>query len=553
MFVRDASVDFCTHRHFSTHWIRSVAHICHHWREVALTCPTLWSTPIFTNPELAQEMMRRSKMAALTIQLTTGSWTPGTLLAVEIAMTQIFRIRVLRLSYGSQFDGLRNIFAAFSQPAPHLEQLALTNSAYLAHGSHFLLPDNAFAHAPRLRSIELDRFNFSWTSALFKHNVTTLKVKTSRPQDTATLSQLLEALSHMPNLCTLRLNQCIPSHVTADGNEPVLNFPALRSLEIDSKIADCIHFLRCIKYHPRATLSLTCTSLTKASDYTDIFARIGEGLRQPSSDSQVFRSAQFTLNHDRTMSIYLFRRVDTLVRPSYIQVGPPADPGICLRFTSNETPGLSYYSVLRELHRLIDLQSLETIALDWVSYRQDIDHIRETIGKLPKLKTLRVGVASIQACHAIHYNPDTVPTEREQGRTRRQKQQYKPPPVTVFPALKTLCLHSLDLNEYRSMGTFETLKNALIHRSNMDAPIEQLQLDQCRGVGVEQKRLLGELVVDLMVDGEHINVLELNSDDEEDSYDEEDEMDEEDMYEHDLYYEGMYGYDFEFDYDEYPF
>lgn len=504
--------------------------------------------------------MRRSKKAVLTIQLTTGSWTPRILNEIENAMTQIFRIRVLRLSCSSHSDRLHNVFAAFSQPAPHLEQLTLTNSAYSVHYYHYLFPDNAFADAPRLRSIELDRFTFSWTSAIFKHNLTNLRVKTSRAQDSSTFAQLLEALGHMPNLHALGLIQCIPSHTTVNGNEPTVDFPALRSLEIDSRVADCIQFLRCIKYPLHTRINIICTSLSKVDDYTDIFARVGESPRNPSagSSSRAFKSAKFMLDFDRTLSIYLFSRPDVIMRAGYYPFGPQDDFDVCLRFTSNETPELSFDNVLRELHRLIDLKSLEAIALDWFPCDRGIESIRETIGKLPKLKNFRVGAPGTQVCQAIQHSSDPVPTtERGQGRIRRQKQQFKPPPVTVFPALKTLCLHNMDLNEARSPGTLDLLVNTLIHRSNMNAPIEELQLDDCRGVRMEQKMLLGGLVVDLSVDGLSIDVLELDEEDEEDTYGEEDDDGDEDMDDDDIYFDGHDMYDYDFDLDDafgwYPF
>jgi hypothetical protein len=535
---------------YPTCWIRTVGHICHQWRKVALNCATLWSAPIFTNPELAQEMIRRSKRAELTIYLPNGSWTPRVLNEIEDAMTQIFRIRVLRLSYTSHYDGLRKLFATFSQPAPHLEQLALTNGKSFSHFSHRYLPDDAFADAPRLRSIELAHLHFSWTHPIFKHNLTTLKVDNHHIPDTSTLSQLLEALGHMPDLQTLSLVQCIPSHTTVNGNEPTLNFPALRYLEIDSSCDNCTQFLRCIKYPPHTLIKLACTSLTKVDDYTNVFARIGEGLHKPSapSTSQVFRSAKIWRGSDDEMGIFFYNQPITVIRPGFFAYGTQQNPDVDLRLVSSENSGLSFNHVLRELYRLIDLKHLEALELEWPPSNHGIESIRETIGKLPNLKLLCVTTYGSQVIDAIGHSSDPDPTtERGRGKARGQKYQWRPPPVTVFPALKTLCLECVDFYGTRASGRAANLINTLIHRSNINAPIEELQLDECAGVRIEQKRLLGELVVDLVVDGDTIDVLGLDSEDEMDSDDEEGdwgEMDEyDDYFDDDDMYDYGYGHD----------
>ncbi|KAG6808264.1 hypothetical protein H0H92_004701 [Tricholoma furcatifolium] len=69
-FVKDAvgdNADPDTHSK-KIDWIRAVSHICSHWREVALSTPSLWSTiDLGYAPAFALEMLQRSKNVPLSV------------------------------------------------------------------------------------------------------------------------------------------------------------------------------------------------------------------------------------------------------------------------------------------------------------------------------------------------------------------------------------------------------------------------------------------------------------------------------------------------------
>lgn len=50
-------------------WIPTVSHVNRHWREVALACPELWTSIIFSKPKWVPVMLSRSKKAPLVIKV----------------------------------------------------------------------------------------------------------------------------------------------------------------------------------------------------------------------------------------------------------------------------------------------------------------------------------------------------------------------------------------------------------------------------------------------------------------------------------------------------
>jgi hypothetical protein len=71
-------------------WIKEVTHISRYWRTVALACPNLWSFPVFSQPKWADEFLKRSKMAPLTVKVSESQLLPR--FRVELATRLTSRI-----------------------------------------------------------------------------------------------------------------------------------------------------------------------------------------------------------------------------------------------------------------------------------------------------------------------------------------------------------------------------------------------------------------------------------------------------------------------------
>ncbi|KAF5371006.1 hypothetical protein D9615_009993 [Tricholomella constricta] len=81
-------------------WIR-VSHDSRHWRAVALDCPSLWGSLVFTRPKWSEEMLKRSKMASLVVKADLTCITPRIFEAVRLALLHGPRIHELQLRAAS--------------------------------------------------------------------------------------------------------------------------------------------------------------------------------------------------------------------------------------------------------------------------------------------------------------------------------------------------------------------------------------------------------------------------------------------------------------------
>lgn len=491
-------------------WI-CVGHVCRHWREVALGCPSLWSVPVFNRPNLAQEMLQRSKTAALTIRSTASHWTPGMFEQLKTAMGQIHRIQSIELDLGLIYPGVVKILSSsLSQPATLLEDISLSGATHLIplHDQSLFTTD-ALTDAPRLRSVSFDCLNVSWESAVFRHrNLTRLRLSNSpvATGSASTFGQMMDALNHLPNIRILELNDSIPPHTTSKGDEKTLEFKFLERLELSAKAVDCILFLRHIQYPPGATVILHSSSTTVETGET-VLSLIGQNLcRTQSAEAGVplspfvIQSMQLTSTDLGDPEITFFNNLDGVKhsnRPS----------GIFGSFIKLCLSGGFRRSLIMRLFNSFDFSSLQGLLLDQIFRDNETHIIQDTFGKLPKLSIIHVSRYLPGVCRAITENSESVSGPR----SKELPQNF--PPITIFPALRTFVVKNVDFRRRHFSETRDCLVDMLMWRSNINMPIDRLSLEQCRGVRIWQQRQLGELVVDLEVEGEVIDVRELDSDD----------------------------------------
>ncbi|KAI0369209.1 hypothetical protein BV20DRAFT_968410 [Pilatotrama ljubarskyi] len=233
-------------------WI-TLTHVCRIWRTVALNTPRLWSRIVLTKPDVAREVLARSKKAPLWVSATVAYRDDARLPILDTLMQESSRIKEFRLTGPARL--VQALSTKWRLPANMLESMFLSSDVKPFDRDSFLptLPlssDFLSGQIPRLRRLEIHRITVDWTNPLFCPSLKTLIVH-ARYDTTPKLgefSQLLTALENMPLLETLNLNEAIPRLPDDATNLPAVQhavtLPALRSLDLFSDAIECAKLLR---------------------------------------------------------------------------------------------------------------------------------------------------------------------------------------------------------------------------------------------------------------------------------------------------------------------
>ncbi|TFY72393.1 hypothetical protein EVG20_g632 [Dentipellis fragilis] len=230
-------------------WIL-VTYICRRWRSVALDDPRLWiDIPFLLGPTWTQEFLRRSRNVPISVDSDLiERLTPAAKSAIDIVgiVPRHFpRMKVLRIAASA--SELVPILPSLRVAAPVLERFHMQNN----DGYQPLLPTDLFSQtAPRLRYMNVWRFDFMWSSVVFSGLV---ELSLSRAQDDTTapssgqqnFEQFLIALSRMPALERLTLRHTLPSLPDdAASDVAFVTLPRLQDFDLLDDGLKCVVALR---------------------------------------------------------------------------------------------------------------------------------------------------------------------------------------------------------------------------------------------------------------------------------------------------------------------
>ncbi|KAF8262413.1 hypothetical protein EI94DRAFT_710175 [Lactarius quietus] len=134
-----------------------VAHVCHHWREITLNQPLLWSHVDFTTftPAGVAEVLARAKMVPLHLEAKApiGQWDGARYSAFQNAL-QAHISHTSHLDISAEHCHLRKTLEGLVLPAPTLEYLSLSSEKrpdfhHWSINPRVFVPDNIFAHELR--------------------------------------------------------------------------------------------------------------------------------------------------------------------------------------------------------------------------------------------------------------------------------------------------------------------------------------------------------------------------------------------------------------------
>ncbi|KAF8189676.1 hypothetical protein BJ912DRAFT_966103 [Pholiota molesta] len=498
-------------------WI-NLTYVCRHWRNVAISMPSLWVIPPIGNRKWVREMLRRSKGSSLVIRSDTEK-TP-TRSGIVLALRQIHRIKELSLRnfYSDAWDSIREML---TKSAPQLERFCLEGvdtvwveiDQELQVAQHLVIWDDILRETESLRQLELDYCQLNWDSPFhFFRSLTHLKLKDLPLGFLPSGKQLMNALKSMPDLEDLVLWNSLPSPIDQQsswGSE--YTHLALRSLSINSKhVAYLEAFFHYVTFPPTAIVKIVCSdnhtyrrihtqagAINQDTYYSGFIIALARSYSAITLDT-TFHSLKQHRDSDDEHECHLLFFVDAFNMNEIVKTTAIAHLDLSL---SCGSPDVVRRVITDIFDSSIPLHNISCIYLHDDISGLDSETIANTFGlKLPLLHSVVVsGNGARPFLNIMHLGIDGEAIRS--GETPIQE--------LYFPGVSSVGLHDITFRDTLE-GTatthtlfdlvpIELLQDFLIQRCELGTPIETLVLWDSSYYSIydEDIKLLEEIVVNV--------------------------------------------------------
>lgn len=437
---------------------RIITHICRHWRQVALECPTLWAYLNCVSPNWLDIMFERSKKAALVVIYRS----PGLLRkCFKQILSQLPRIKFLQLC-SSSWEVDRILDCLSSQPAPSLQTLKFS----VARKSHTRvirpISDSIFqGRAPLLRSVELMECTFSWTSCIFS-GLRTLDVRRIGSPSYPTLSQLLSALRRMPELeqLTLGLSSRISGDTELSDQVPLTR---LKSIALDAcTLRNAVSLFSCLAFPVDVKIALNLAPI--GSCLSDLFSAMHKDTDGP---GPIIRSMRASLSY-HTFGVQFSTSV--AFKSEYFWNPPDDDILLSVQFKCSASTRKP--PVIFDICQMVPHRRIRSLFVTSSLYLQG-NFWRAGSADLPALESIQLcGTCNIRSLIAVLQSGGAQSSDM------------------AYPSLHALELESIDFG----CGEAEELQDIVIMRAGHGVGIDELRLVKCRNLADDKVQLLKEVV-----------------------------------------------------------
>ncbi len=465
-------------------WLR-VAHVCHHWREIALNQPLFWSHVDFTafNSAGAVEILARANTVPLYLEarVPIGHWDDARFSVFQKEL-QARVSHICHLVISAQHFHLRKTLEGLVSPAPTLEYLSLSSDEYWnrAISSRVFIPDTLFdGTTPRLSYLKLHNCDISWKSLLL-NGLKNLEIHTPSPDARPSLSVWLDALDQMPRLKTLALHSASPiappGALLPSGIERTVTLPFLAHLNISASARDCGLALAHLVLPVLTQLCFTAKSCRQdGSDAQEILPYIARHAHGP-QDTQPLQSV--VIHSNRTcadMLAWTMPNIDVKLPNPIAFLDDMFSPRVAFSVTNEDWSPGTHAEVFDAAMAALPMDSLVTLTSQNRTSPLDKQSWLRHSPKWPLLQCVRL------ATHAAHGFREML-LEDNWGSE-----------CPLLPSLTNLVLVDIALSARRTLR----LCDALIKRVEQGIPLETLDLRTCFATS-RAIELLSEVVVDVL-------------------------------------------------------
>ncbi|KAG6896693.1 hypothetical protein C0992_006631 [Termitomyces sp. T32_za158] len=445
-------------------WIKSITHVCSHWREVALNDPKLWANISLENAPWAEEMLRRSDPEFLTIRYDGpmkatkhARCTRSLKILSEILRLHLPRIKSLVLDSCTDFGlFLRpdstasesiDILSLLNQPAPMMERLEVR---LFKETKNSMLPCDLFAMSSRLRHLTLENCGMAWDPELINfENLRSLTLSKLPRVANSSLHQILDILRHAPYLESLNLEN--RDEETGPGDSsllPGIDPVPLRHLErikLTGGLSYCVLLNHIVFSQNACSIDLSIRNLSKIS--RPLAQALADGF-----DSGIEGSTRSL--SIRQSSILYWKSKDTTDVASF-RDPPTTSIGGTTRFFNTDL----FWKVAR-LNQLVSLRVSIILEQDSWAFFED----------LPQLRDIWVSPFQYTFVDALHH-----------GLVEESTADAQPLHMT-FPALRNLTITVVP-SRYDPVVPFFSLAQSMLAcfelRKKAGLRLDRLRLKKC--------------------------------------------------------------------------
>lgn len=266
-------------------WV-TVSHVCSDWRSIAINSASLWDAPPLGNAHWIEEMLQRSKLVALSIEVSRSrkNMVEG---LEEIVQHDSIGSRIKHLSITDLGTQTARAMGCLPSSMPRLESLRidpvyclredLGSSRVLYVPSGVLLDSGG-----SLRRLELLYCTMDWSLHL-PSKITHLKLHAIPWSARPTLTEFMSALGRLANLESLDLVNAFPIHDIEDNPcRGRIHLEHLRRLNVSSPDVEIVAFLRRVTFSPTATVEVCSqydannATRNSAVDFSALFAALAQ-------------------------------------------------------------------------------------------------------------------------------------------------------------------------------------------------------------------------------------------------------------------------------------
>ncbi|KAH8091682.1 hypothetical protein BXZ70DRAFT_1067261 [Cristinia sonorae] len=207
-------------------WIK-ITHVCHHWREVALSSPELWTDILVEGAhECIEAFLSRSKQALLDIFIPTSH--NQTMDVIQRVFGAISRARTFSLCSMSTDSASEVLLNSLPSSAPHLRVLEMSLGGTLPVSASFP-PFLTQCAAPSLTELTITRYQVDWKTGVFPKSLTHLHIVHPTEKSTkigTSSASVVAVLAELGSLKHIELAQVLPDLSLPDD---VISLPSLPS------------------------------------------------------------------------------------------------------------------------------------------------------------------------------------------------------------------------------------------------------------------------------------------------------------------------------------